>query len=141
MFRDERYKRGSRGSSSLAKKADAAFKISFARRSSWFSRRSRFSSADSSLVDPGRAPASTSACRTHFRTVSPEAPIFAATEQIASHCDPYWPVLTCSNTSATARSRTSRGYVLLRAMIRFSTPAWSLHQTRGGSDRQETPRL
>jgi hypothetical protein len=31
------------------------------------------------------------------------------------------------------RSRTSRGYVLLRAMIRFSTPVWSLHQTRGGS--------
>jgi len=29
-----------------------------------------------------------------LRTVSPEAPIFAATEQIASHCDPYWPVLT-----------------------------------------------
>ena len=41
--------------SSAAKKADAAFKISFARRSSAFSRRSRFSSADSSLVDPGRA--------------------------------------------------------------------------------------
>jgi hypothetical protein len=82
MIRDERYECGSRGSSSLAKKADAAFKISFARRSSWFSRRSRFSSADSSLVDPGRAPASTSACRTHFRTVSPEAPIFAADEVI-----------------------------------------------------------
>ena len=50
-----------------------------------------------------------------------------------------WPVLTCSNTSATARSRTSRGYFLLRAMIRFSTPVWSLHQTRGGSDRVGRP--
>jgi hypothetical protein len=61
VFCDERYELGSRGSSSLAKKADAAFRISFARRSSLFSRRSRFNSADSSLVDPGRAPASTSA--------------------------------------------------------------------------------
>ena len=61
MFRDERYERGSRGSSSLAKKADAAFRISFARRNSATSRRSRFSSSDSSLVAPGRAPASTSA--------------------------------------------------------------------------------
>ena len=61
VFRDERYECGSRGSSSLAKKADAAFRISFARRSSLISRRSRFNSADSSLVDPGRAPASTSA--------------------------------------------------------------------------------
>ena len=34
VFRDEIYEFGSRGSSSLAKKADAAFKISFARRSS-----------------------------------------------------------------------------------------------------------
>jgi hypothetical protein len=62
-----------------------------------------------------------------------EVPTFAATEQITSHCEPYSPVLTCSNTSATARSRSSREYFVLRAMIRFSTPVWSLHQTRGGS--------
>ena len=52
---------------------------------------------------------------------------------MTSHCEPYSPVLTCSNTSATARSRSSREYFVLRAMIRFSTPVWSLHQTRGGS--------
>ena len=48
-------------SSSAAKKADAALRISFARRNSAFSRRNRFNSADSSLLTPGRAPASTSA--------------------------------------------------------------------------------
>src|SRR6188472_819908 len=53
---------------------------------------------------------------------------------MTSHCEPYSPVLTCSNTSATARSRSSREYFVLRAMIRFSTPVWSLHQTRGGSE-------
>ena len=41
-------------SSSAAKKADAAFRISLARRSSAFSRLSRLTSADSSLVVPGR---------------------------------------------------------------------------------------
>jgi hypothetical protein len=41
--------------------ADAAFKISLARRSSAFSRRNRRSSADSSLVAPGRLPVSISA--------------------------------------------------------------------------------
>src|SRR5690348_4450392 len=38
-----------------AKKADAAFKIALARLSSAFSRWSRFSSAESSVVTPGRA--------------------------------------------------------------------------------------
>ena len=41
-------------SSSAAKKADAAFKIALARFSSAFSRLNRFSSADSSVVIPGR---------------------------------------------------------------------------------------
>src|SRR5262245_11401886 len=133
MFRDERYERGSRGSSSLAKKAEAAFKISLARRSSAFSRRSRFSSADSSLDAPARVPASTSACRTHLRTVSPDTFSFAATEQIASHCDAC--PSTCSNTNATALSRNSREYLVLRTMIHILTQRVSLHQTRGGSDR------
>ena len=44
-------------SSSAAKKADAAFRISFARRSSAFSRLSRLISADSSVVVPGRGAA------------------------------------------------------------------------------------
>jgi hypothetical protein len=51
---DERYERFDDRSSSAAKKADAAFKISFARRSSAFSARSRLISAASSDVTPGR---------------------------------------------------------------------------------------
>jgi hypothetical protein len=48
-------------SSSAAKKADALRKIALARRSSAFSRFSRFNSTASSEVTPGRRPASTSA--------------------------------------------------------------------------------
>ena len=48
-------------SSSAATKADAAFTIELARRSSAFSRFSRLSSADSSLPTPARSPRSTSA--------------------------------------------------------------------------------
>jgi len=48
-------------SSSAAKKAEAAFKIEFARRSSAISRFNRFSSTDSSVVTPARVPWSTSA--------------------------------------------------------------------------------
>ena len=57
-------------SSSAAKKVEAALRIALARLSSAFSRFRRFSSADSSVVTPGRLPASTSACRHHLRTVS-----------------------------------------------------------------------
>jgi len=53
-----------------AKKADAVFKIALARRNSALSRFNRLSSADSSVVVPGREPASTWAWRTHLRTVS-----------------------------------------------------------------------
>ena len=53
-------------SSSAAKKAEAAFRISFARRNSLFSAFSFRSSADSSPVTPGRCPASTSAFRTQL---------------------------------------------------------------------------
>src|SRR4051794_38441655 len=67
---DEPGHRFSGRSSSAAKKAEAAFKMAFARRSSAFSRFNRLISAESSDVTPGLAPASTSACRHHFRTVS-----------------------------------------------------------------------
>jgi len=53
-------------SSSAAKKADAALRISLPRRSSRTSARSRHNSADSSLLTPGRLPASISAWRTHY---------------------------------------------------------------------------
>ena len=63
--------------------------MSLARRSSAFSRFNRFSSASSSVVAPARRPESRSAWRTHSRTVSAFGPSFSATEQIASHCEPY----------------------------------------------------
>ena len=42
---------------------------------------------------PGRCPASRSACRTHFRSVSAVQPIFPAIDPIAAHCDACSPVL------------------------------------------------
>src|SRR5699024_7386803 len=57
-------------SSSAAKKADAVFRISLARRSSAFSRLSLRSSAWVSVDTPDFLPASTSACCTHRRNVS-----------------------------------------------------------------------
>jgi hypothetical protein len=72
-------------SSSAAKKAEAAFKISLARRSSATSFFNALISAISSLVLPGRMPPSTSACRTHLRTDSVEVmPNFAAIDRIAA---------------------------------------------------------
>src|SRR5699024_11237242 len=59
-------------SSSAAKKADAVFKISFARRSSAFSRLSLRISACSSLLTPAFLPESTSAPTTHRRSPSVE---------------------------------------------------------------------
>src|SRR5690606_26311002 len=52
---------GGCGSSSRAKKADAALRISLARRSSRFSRSSSLIRSASTLVTPGRLPASVSA--------------------------------------------------------------------------------
>jgi len=94
--------------------ADANFKISFARRNSKFSRSSCFSRARSSVVSPGRLPASRSACRTQWRKVSAANPSFPAIERIAAHCESY--SLPCSRTIRTARSRTSGENLLDRAM-------------------------
>src|SRR5690348_15160083 len=83
---DERYERFDGRSSSAAKKAEAALRISFARRSSAFSAFSRLISAASSEVTPGRWPVSTSALRTQVRTVSAEPmPSLTATAFIAAH--------------------------------------------------------
>jgi hypothetical protein len=68
--RGQVHDQGQSRSSAVAKKAEAAFKIELARRSSATSRLRRLISADSSLVIPGRSPWSTSARRTHWRTVS-----------------------------------------------------------------------
>src|SRR5690606_6921576 len=66
-------------SSSAAKNADAAFRISFARRSSAFSFFNRFNSACSTEVIPGRAPESISDVRRHFRNASVLTPSLVAT--------------------------------------------------------------
>src|SRR5262249_39731264 len=87
---DEPHERCCGRSSPAAKKTDAALRISLARRSSAFSRFSRLISACSSLVSPGRVPASTSAWRTHLRSVSAvPMPSFSATAQIAGQSDGY----------------------------------------------------
>src|SRR5207344_3311700 len=107
---DERHHHfGRRSSSAWAKKADALRRISFARFSSRFSRSSSLSRSRSVLVTPARRPWSRSACRTHLRSVSAVHPIFAAIEPIAAHCESY--SASCSNTSRTARSRTSEEYL------------------------------
>src|SRR5688500_7933302 len=73
-------------SSSAAKKLEAALRISFARRNSAFSLFSALSCSDSAVVTPGRAPASTSARRTHFRSVSADPiPSLPAIERMASN--------------------------------------------------------
>src|SRR5206468_3534342 len=66
------------------------------------------------VVRPGLEPPSTSAVRTHLRSVSDETPTFIAIEVIAAHCDGC--SSRCSNTIRTARSRTSWGYLLRRVM-------------------------
>src|SRR5215216_1533386 len=103
-----------RRSSSAPKKAAADFRISFARRSSRTSRSRVLSRSRSSLVSPGRRPSSVSARRTHLRSVSAETPNLWAIEVIAAHCEgcSSW----CSNTSLTARSRSSWGYLPGRVM-------------------------
>ena len=98
-------------SSSAAKKADAALRIALTRLSSAFSRRNLRTSADSSDDTPERLPASTSACRTHLRTVSGvPTPSSSATRPIAAHSDSYSELI--SATIRTARCFSSSGYRL-----------------------------
>ena len=63
--------------------------LSFARRSSLTSRSSSRIRARSSLVIPGRLPPSTSALRTHNRSVSWFRFSFVEIDSIAFHCDEY----------------------------------------------------
>src|SRR5690606_31986427 len=81
MVVDERDQRLDWRSSSAPKKADAALRISFARRSSLFSRSSCLIRSRSSVVTPSRRPWSTSARRTHTRRVSRLMSSFSAIEQ------------------------------------------------------------
>ena len=74
MIIDELNYHGSRGSSSRAKKLDAASRISFARFNSRTSASSRLIRCASFLVVPGRSPASIAACLHQPRSVSEFTP-------------------------------------------------------------------
>src|SRR4051794_25448223 len=76
-----------RSSSAWAKYADALRRISFACRSSRFSRSSAFSFSAMSVGTPARLPLSTSAFFTHSRSVCDVQPILAETETIVAHRD------------------------------------------------------
>jgi hypothetical protein len=102
------------GSNSPAKNAEAAFKISFARRSSRFSCRSRLISSRSSAVGrSGRRPSFASTCRTYLRNVSGGSPRSAATCAIGR---------PESNTTRVARSNSSTGYLLALGMTDLLPP-------------------
>src|SRR5436190_10940980 len=104
-----------RSSSAWAKYADALRRISFACRSSRFSRSSAFSFSAISVGTPARLPLSTSAFFTQSRSVCGVQPILAAIDMIAVQrdgCSCSW-----SRTSRTARDRTSGENLLLVCLL------------------------
>ena len=142
MIIDERDHHGSRGSSSRAKKDDAANKISLARFNSRTSRSSSLILAASDVVVPGRRPASISACLHHVRNVSAFTPTRGPIRVTAAFNDNDPSCSRASNTSLIARCRSSSGYFLGAGMT--STLSWNqaLHQPRDASanDYPRTPR-
>src|SRR5512144_43892 len=76
-----------RSSSAIAKYADALRGISFAWRSSRFSRSSAFSFSAIAVGMPARLPLSTSAFLTHSFSVCGAQPIFEEIDRIAAHRD------------------------------------------------------
>src|SRR3954469_18195521 len=126
-------------SSSAAKKADALFRMAFARRSSRTSRSSSASRDASSVVVPGRVPASISAWVTQLRSVSGLIPSClpiraSAPRRVAGS-------RRASTAIRVARSRSSSGYFLGAAMTLILTWIESLHQTRGGTTAQDVSTL
>src|SRR5262252_617317 len=97
-----------RPSSSAAKKADALFRISFARRSSRFSFSSSVIRRRSSEVTPGRLPSSISACLTQLRSDSGPIPSCRATRVTTPKRSPLSAM--APRTIRTALSRSSGGY-------------------------------
>ena len=77
-----------RSNSAIAKYAEALRRISFAWRSSRFSRSSTFILSAISLETPGRLPLSTSAFLTQSFRVCGAQPIFAEIDMTACHRDP-----------------------------------------------------
>jgi hypothetical protein len=117
-----------RSSSAWAKKADAVFRISLARRSSLTSRLSAFISSPLPVLSPFRRPSSMSAYLTQRRNGSVVQPIFSATEQVAAQRDEC-SCNACSN-SRTARSLTSGEYRFV-----FMTPVSQLLESPGNPGR------
>src|SRR5699024_6507316 len=102
---DERADQRFRGSSSPAKKIEALRRISLSSRNRLTSAFRRLTSADSSLVTPGRGPSSTSAWASQRRTDSRETPSWPATAVVAAVRVGYscW----CSRPSRTNLARSS----------------------------------
>ena len=76
-----------RWSSSAAKKAEAALRISLARRRSRTSRSRPLSRSCSSLASSGCEPQQSQPRRTHLRRVSADTPNLRAIEVMAAHCE------------------------------------------------------
>jgi hypothetical protein len=94
-----------RSSSAWAKKALASLRISFARRSSLFSRSKSLTRCASDVVTPSRLPESISTRLTQVSKVWGTQPTLGAIDSTAAHSDGYSP--RCSSTIRTARSRIS----------------------------------
>lgn len=102
----------------MAENGSPLRRISFAWRSSRFSRSSAFILSAISAGTPGRRPLSTSAFLTQSFSVWGVQPIFAAIDMTACQRDGCW--ASVSRTSRTARSRTSgeNSFVVLLMMLR-----------------------
>ena len=125
-----------RRSSSAPKKVAAACKMSLERRSSKFSLRSRFSSACSSLVSPGRLPASISARFTQLRSDSSPTPSWRATREITRLVVRVLPSQVQHHAHRPLlqlRRIPLRGGLLLHDSI-LSSKVWSLQDTQADSD-------
>src|SRR5690625_2062901 len=125
---------GSRGSSSRAKKLEAANKISFARFNSSTSASRSLIFFASSVVVPGRWPELTAACLTQLRNVSALTPLHCAIRITAPFNDNSEPSFRASSTSRNIRSRNSCGYLLCTAIVLIRPGNQTLRQTRGGSN-------
>ena len=87
----------------------------------------------SSLVVPGRTPASMSTCFIHPRSVSGFTPTFVPIRATAAVTDKVGSSTLASCTSRTARSLSSWGYFLGAGMVCILSRNQTLHDTRGGS--------
>src|SRR5215207_545528 len=124
---------GNRGSSSRAKKLEAAKRISLARFSSRTSASNCLIYCASPVVVPGRFPAAMSACLHQPRKVSVLTPTREPIRCTAWCIDNKGSSSPASCTSRIALSRNSGGYFLGAGIILILSGNQTLHQTRGDS--------